>query len=58
MIAAALRSALTREPGIFAPVAGHAATETALERELAKTNLADILALVEKTCGQSRKTPH
>ena len=35
-----------------------AATETALERELAKTNLADILALVEKTCGQSRKTPH
>jgi ATP-dependent helicase/nuclease subunit B len=30
VIAAALRSALTREPGIFAPVAGHAATETAL----------------------------
>jgi DNA-binding IscR family transcriptional regulator len=35
-----------------------AATETALEQELAKTNLAHILALVEKTCGQSRKTPH
>ena len=35
-----------------------AATETALERELAKTNLAHILALVEKSCGQNRKTPH
>ena len=30
VIAAALRSALTLQPGIFAPVAGHAATETAL----------------------------
>ena len=30
VIAAALRSALTSQPGIFAPVAGHAATETAL----------------------------
>jgi hypothetical protein len=30
VIAAALRSALTTQPGIFAPVAGHAATETAL----------------------------
>jgi ATP-dependent helicase/nuclease subunit B len=30
VIAAALRSALTAQPGIFAPVAGHAATETAL----------------------------
>ena len=30
VIAAALRAALTQEPGIFAPVAGHAATETAL----------------------------
>jgi ATP-dependent helicase/nuclease subunit B len=30
VIAAALRSALTKDPGIFAPVAGHAATETAL----------------------------
>ena len=31
-----------------------AATEAAMERELAKTNLAHILALVDKTCGQSR----
>ena len=30
VIAAALRSALAQDPGIFAPVAGHAATETAL----------------------------
>jgi hypothetical protein len=30
VLAAALRGALTRDPGIFAPVAGHAATETAL----------------------------
>jgi ATP-dependent helicase/nuclease subunit B len=30
VIAAALRSALTSQPGICAPVAGHAATETAL----------------------------
>jgi ATP-dependent helicase/nuclease subunit B len=30
VLAAAMRGALTREPGIFAPVAGHAATETAL----------------------------
>jgi len=30
VIAAALRSALAEQPGIFAPVAGHAATETAL----------------------------
>jgi len=31
-----------------------AATEKAMERELAKTNLAHILALVDQTCGQSR----
>jgi Rrf2 family protein len=31
------------------------ATETALERELAKTNLAHILELVEKSCGQSKQ---
>jgi ATP-dependent helicase/nuclease subunit B len=30
VLAAAMRGALTRDPGIFAPVAGHAATETAL----------------------------
>ena len=30
VIAAALRAALADRPGIFAPVAGHAATETAL----------------------------
>jgi ATP-dependent helicase/nuclease subunit B len=30
VLAAALRGALTQDPGIFAPVAGHAATETAL----------------------------
>ena len=30
VLAAAMRGALSREPGIFAPVAGHAATETAL----------------------------
>jgi Rrf2 family protein len=35
-----------------------AATEMALERELAKTNLAHILALVEKDCGQNRKASH
>jgi hypothetical protein len=31
-----------------------AATEAAMERELAKTNLAHILALVDKSCGQSK----
>ena len=31
-----------------------AATEKAMDRELAKTNLAHILALVDQTCGQSR----
>jgi Rrf2 family protein len=31
-----------------------AATEKAMERELAKTNLAHILALVDKRCGQNR----
>jgi Rrf2 family protein len=30
------------------------ATETALERELAKTNLAQILALVDKSCNQTK----
>ena len=35
-----------------------AATEKALERELAKTSLAHILALVEQSCGQNRKRPH
>jgi DNA-binding IscR family transcriptional regulator len=32
-----------------------AATEIAMERELAKTNLGHILALMDKTCGQNRK---
>ena len=30
------------------------ATETAMERELAKTNLAHILSLVDQSCGQSK----
>jgi DNA-binding IscR family transcriptional regulator len=33
------------------------ATETALERELAKTNLAHILALVEQSCPQTKNRP-
>lgn len=35
-----------------------AATEAALERELAKTNLAQILTLVEKSCGQNEPPSH
>ena len=60
VIAAALRSALTREPGIFAPVAGHAATETALVeayRELRDLSDGALDALARSSAGRRRRPP-
>lgn len=56
VIAAALRTALTWEPGIFAPVAHHAATETALVsayREIRDLSDGALDALAE-TSGRAR----
>jgi ATP-dependent helicase/nuclease subunit B len=52
VIAAALRAALAERPGIFAPVAGHAATETALiaaYRELRDLSVGALDALARKS---------
>ena len=59
VIAAALRAALAEDPGLFAPVAAHPATEAALVatyRELREVSPAGLDALAEaRTAGRRRR---
>ena len=61
VIAAALRASLAAQPGLFAPVAEHEATETALVatyRELREVSDAGLDALARTSSTRGRRRPH